>query len=310
MKKNLIISLTMIVVLIIGILTPLVSSGDQHFLTVFFLFNWRYTGFSLILWIPFAMAVSVSILQFFPKYKGYTYFLSLITFVYFIFNYWIAKYFLGEDGSLYLNVGGYLLIVAMAINVIRLHLSVMDEYSFSVKDIVEIAVFTGLAIALDLDFFKISVGANGGSISFVMVPLIIISIRKGFYKGFIASGIIFGIITCLLDGWGLQFFPFDYFLGFGSLAIVGLFNPLTFNKEHKFTWLGLVFILTSTLLAVTLRTLSSTISGMIFYEMSFGASLSYNLTYMLPASLVTIALICLLYQPLIKVNKIYPSQSK
>ena len=95
---------------------------------------------------------------------------------------------------------------------------------FSIKDIVEIGILISLSLVFDQSFLKIRIGQNGGSISLVMLPLCILSLRKGFVKGFIGCGVIFGLISCFLDGYGFFTFPLDYLLGFGSIAVIGIFN--------------------------------------------------------------------------------------
>ena len=82
----------------------------------------------------------------------------------------------------------------------------LDDNKLMIKDIVEIAIFVSFAIVLDLPFFKIRIGANGGSISLVMIPLCIIALRKGTIKGFIAAGFVYGILNCLLDGYGIVYY--------------------------------------------------------------------------------------------------------
>ena len=56
--------------------------------------------------------------------------------------------------------------------------------NLNIRDMVEIAMFCAMAIVLDLTFFKIRIGQNGGSISLVMLPLSFLCVRKGFVKGF------------------------------------------------------------------------------------------------------------------------------
>ena len=70
----------------------------------------------------------------------------------------------------------------------------------------------------------IRIGATGGSINLAMLPLLIISLRHGPFKGFIGGGIIFGFITCLIDGYGLITYPLEYFLAFGIVGILGFFS--------------------------------------------------------------------------------------
>ena len=80
----------------------------------------------------------------------------------------------------------------------------------SVKEMVEMALLVALAVVLDLDGFKISLSADGGSIGFTMVPLFILGYRHGFFKSLIGVGVIYGLTTALLDGHGLIYYPFDY----------------------------------------------------------------------------------------------------
>ena len=103
---------------------------------------------------------------------------------------------------------------------------------FSVRDICEIALLCSLAIVLGF-FCEIKVGQNGGSIGFSMIPLLFICYRHGVLKGFIASAIIYGFASCLYDGYGLHCYPFDYFLAYGSLAIVSLFYKKIFHRTNS-----------------------------------------------------------------------------
>lgn len=180
------------------------------------------------------------------------------------------------------------------------------DNQYSIYDIVESAMLVALAIGLDLPSLKIQLGANGGSISFTMIPLFILALRQGPVKGLLGCGVVYGFITCILDNWGLFSFPFDYLLGYGSIAIVGFFNKLIFAENNrKVTIKGICFIVLGSMLAITGRLLSSTLSGIIFYEMqTFWDSLIYNAIYILPSGAIVIASLIALYKPLLLINNI------
>ena len=129
------------------------------------------------------------------------------------------------------------------------------------------------------------------------------------FKGFIGAGIIYGAITSMLDGWGMQYYLFDYLLAYGSLSVIGLFSPLIFKKENKTVWLSIIFLVIGVVVAVTLRLAFATLSGMIFYETSFIESLAYNALYILPSGGGALALLLLLYKPLEMINKRFPVKS-
>ena len=83
-----------------------------------------------------------------------------------------------------------------------------------------------IALATVLSFIEIQLGANGGSINFTMLPLLILAYRHGAIWG-ISSGLVFGFIKCLIGGgigWGLPSVLLDYVLAYGAVGIAGLFK--------------------------------------------------------------------------------------
>ena len=117
-------------------------------------------------------------------------------------------------------------------------------FGFNVHDIVEIAMFVAIALVLD-NFLKIPLGASGGSINLAVLPLVLLALRHGWFKGFVAGGIIFGFISCLIDAYGLVTYPLEYFVTFGSIAIVGVFSKLITTLYYFWLFLYLVALIQS-----------------------------------------------------------------
>ena len=185
-----------------------------------------------------------------------------------------------------------------------------DLFKFSIRDITEIAVMVALAIILD-KFVKIQVGATGGSINIATVPLFIIAFRHGWFKGLIASGILFGIVTNLLDGYGINTYPFEYLIAFGSIAIAGLFGKMIFNnfKSEKFAYksLSFVFLIASVTIHFVIRLLFATFDSMLFYEVDFAGGISYNLSYIGPSCLAVLVVLIALLPAIHSINTLYPT---
>ena len=177
----------------------------------------------------------------------------------------------------------------------------------TVQEMVETAMLVALAIILDLPFLKFRIGQNGGSVSFTMVPLFILAIRRGPIKGFIGCGIIYGIITCGIDGWGIQTFPFDYLLGYGSIAIAGFFEKPILESKNE--WKGLLFLIIAVFLGCFGRFVFATISSMVLYEYAFVPALVYNISYIGISAGFVIALMLILYKPFLLVNNRFPTKS-
>ena len=124
----------------------------------------------------------------------------------------------------------------------------LSNQSATTKQIAEEGVL--LAMAFVLNLIKIPVGATGGSINFQMLPLMIIALRHGPAHGFIAGGIVYGLITCLTDGYGFACYPFDYLIGFGSVAVMGLFRKQIFGENQEgYNLKGLIFIFVAGVIA-------------------------------------------------------------
>jgi len=159
------------------------------------------------------------------------------------------------------------------------------------------------ALAVILTWAEIQLGALGGSINFVMLPLIIIAWRYGVLWG-IGSGLIVGFIKCLIGGgigWGLPSILLDYVLAYGAVGLAGLF------KNHK--W-GLEI---GAVVGCIARFIIHFISGITIYAIvsaetvlgvttanAYVYSLLYNGLYMVPSSVVVIILAIILKKPLKK----------
>ena len=174
----------------------------------------------------------------------------------------------------------------------------------TIKQIVEEGVLISLAFVLN--FIKIPLGPSG-SINFQMLPLMIIALRHGPQHGFIAGGIIYGLLTCLTDGYGFITYPFDYLIGFGSVAVMGFFRSLIFGKDQKgYNFKGLLFIFIAGVLSTAIRFIGSTVSSIVVYEYDLVSALSYNALYIPLSGLAAIIAIMAMYGPLVKINKRYP----
>jgi thiamine transporter len=184
----------------------------------------------------------------------------------------------------------------------------MKKPILTVKEMVEMAMLVALAVVLDFDAFKIQIRSDGGSISLTMIPLFILAFRRGPIKGFIASGIVYGLITCLLDGYGFITYPLDYLLAYGSIGVAGLFKNLIFNKDSNapIKYRQFVFLALAVVSSVFLRLGFHTISGMVLYETPFWGSVIYNSPVLVSGAIV-LTLLIVLYYPLTKINRRFPT---
>ncbi|MCM1260733.1 MAG: energy-coupled thiamine transporter ThiT [Prevotella sp.] len=184
-------------------------------------------------------------------------------------------------------------------------------FGFTVRDIAEIAILCAIAVVLD-KFVKLSIGATGGSINIAMVPLFIIALRHGWFKGLIAGGLVYGLISCLLDGYGLITYPLEYLVAFGSVAITGLvakwINQFYLNKTTKSVILSFLCLIGSMLAAFIIRFICGSIDSVLLYDYTWSAAFVYNAPYVFISGAAVAVIMCLLLPSIVLLNREYPTQ--
>lgn len=148
-----------------------------------------------------------------------------------------------------------------------------------------------IALAVVLSFVKIWSMPQGGTVSLTMLPLFVLSFRRGALAG-ILGGIIYGAISIVFDG--VIYHPMsillDYTLAYGLLGISGFF---------KKSCSGIVL---GTVSGTVLRYICSLLSGAILFadyapegQNPWIYSLGYNAAYMLPELIICIIALIALY---------------
>lgn len=161
----------------------------------------------------------------------------------------------------------------------------------------EIAIFASIGFILDLlaslysGFF-----VNGGSISFAMIVVVIISYRRGVLSG-VCCGLIMGILD-LTDGFytftdtwykSILQIGMDYIFTYMAVGVVALAKPLIKRFNYVF------IIVLSTIFGGGLKFFLHFLSGILYWPEFPGQpflerclySIVYNGSYMLPSIIVS-----------------------
>ncbi|MBO5870694.1 MAG: energy-coupled thiamine transporter ThiT [Clostridia bacterium] len=183
----------------------------------------------------------------------------------------------------------------------------------NLRALCEAAIMVALAVVLTLlrfPPFNIDLWGNGGSIDFVMVPLVVLAWRRGVTWA-VPAGLAFGFLKCLISGgigWGILSVLLDYVLAYGMVGIAGIFK----DKKN-----GLVL---GAVVGSVARFIVHFISGVTIWKiavgdevalfgmnfdssMSFIYSLLYNGGYMLGNMIFCVVAVILLAKPLSKLPK-------
>lgn len=180
--------------------------------------------------------------------------------------------------------------------------------SSNIRRITEGAVC--VALALVLSYLRIRVAALGGSIDLVMVPLIIFAVRWGVGWG-LGAGLVFGTLKFFLAGgtavnW--ESMLLDYSVAYMFVGFAGLLR----NKWELLS--------VAALIGCVARFAVHFLSGVTIYAIVEPAeamgvltgnaalfSLLYNISYMLPNTILAVAICGLLVKPMKAVAKKFPS---
>lgn len=145
--------------------------------------------------------------------------------------------------------------------------------------IVEVSIFSALGLILDLvcGMYCAPMWLNGGSISLAFIPIFIMGYKYGL-KGGLLTGLIVGTIQILWSKYliTLPQILLDYVVPNVVLGLVGLVNkPVKSNNRI----ISSLYICGSILVVCLLRLTSLTLSGILYWETGFVASIIYNGSY-------------------------------
>lgn len=160
-----------------------------------------------------------------------------------------------------------------------------------------------VAAAIALSYLEIQIGAFGGSIDFVMVPLVLLAVRRGPVWG-LAAGLVAGTLKFFLAGgyalnW--QSMLLDYSLAYMLVGLAGLMKGRKYSMAVGAVIGGLGRLIIHFISGITIYAewmpeefLGLTMTNVWFY------SILYNGLYMIP-DIILAAIICtLIAKPLDK----------
>ena len=164
--------------------------------------------------------------------------------------------------------------------------------------IVEIALTAALSAVLSLFAVRLPINFAGGTISLSMVPIFVLSLRRGLWPGVIA-GVLFGCADLLIE----PFFvapvqvALDYGVAFGAVGLTGLgcgvYHKALARGAARAALVGVPFMV----LGGFARFAAAWLSGVVFFGQNAPAgqpvwlySLVYNISYIGPSLVISIAL--------------------
>ncbi|MEO4055425.1 energy-coupled thiamine transporter ThiT [Solibacillus sp. CAU 1738] len=162
--------------------------------------------------------------------------------------------------------------------------------------LVEIAIFAAIGIILDMLSFSLP---QGGSVSFVMVPIVLMAMRWGIGAGLV-TGLLIGVLQMVLGPkiyhWAQALLDYGFaFTAVGLAAVVRqpLLTALAGMNKVKIA----IYVSIGAIIGGLLRYFVHTLSGVVFFSEYAGDqnvwvySIVYNGSYMLPAIILT-AVVC------------------
>jgi thiamine transporter len=159
--------------------------------------------------------------------------------------------------------------------------------------LVEVAIFVGIGLVLDKISF--SLWAQGGSVSFVMVPILLIAVRWGLSAGVI-TGLLIGVLQMLLGAYIFHWAQalLDYVVAFSVVGLAGIFRKQIVQAVNEMNKKRIIlYIVYGIIIGGLLRYAAHSIAGVVFFKEYAGDqnvwlyTLIYNGSYMIPAIILT-----------------------
>jgi thiamine transporter len=166
----------------------------------------------------------------------------------------------------------------------------MKNLRLSIRQMALMGMLVAISIVLDA-VFKFYQQANGGSINLAMVGLVLIALSFGWWQTWLATTIVFGLLTAFLDGY-IAYYLFDYFLALTGFVVIALMRK-TIIASHEIK--GLITLTWTFAVAFSWRLLMHVISGVLYFEVDWAGSFAYNISYLMPSFFLSFAIILTLY---------------
>ncbi len=138
--------------------------------------------------------------------------------------------------------------------------------SIPTRILVEISLCVALAVVLNaLTLLRMP---YGGTVSLVMLPIIVIALRRGVFAG-VTTGVIYGLIELMIDPvivHPLQV-VLDYVIAFGAVGVAGIFRTVYLRtaEANSRSIRGLALLFLAVALSSALRYCAHVVSGYIFF---------------------------------------------
>src|SRR5699024_4203862 len=172
--------------------------------------------------------------------------------------------------------------------------------------LIEVAIFTALALVLDIiPFLKFKIWPAGGSISFAMIPIFIVAFRWGL-KGGLLSGFLWGILQIAVgDAYILNFYQglIEYGLAFTGLGLAGIFaKPVQQAVKNKQVGQTFLYLAAGIIVGGLARFAGHFAAGWFFFADAAPEGQSpalysfiYNSTYMFPSMIICLVVLFILF---------------
>lgn len=158
--------------------------------------------------------------------------------------------------------------------------------------LVEIAVFAAIGLVLDRLAFSMP---QGGAVSFVMLPIVIMAIRWGLQAGLV-TGLLIGVMQMMFGAYILHWAQalLDYGVAFTVVGLAAVMRePILKALQNKNKGQMVAWIVVGIVIGGFGRYIAHTLAGAIFFAEFAGDqnpwlySIIYNSTYMIPAIAIT-----------------------
>ncbi|SEO25048.1 thiamine transporter [Amphibacillus marinus] len=170
--------------------------------------------------------------------------------------------------------------------------------------LIEVAIFSALALVLDLLPLSFKVWGQGGSVSFAMIPIFIVAFRWGL-KGGLLAGLLYSILQMAIgDAYIVHWAQalLDYPIAFTVLGLAGLFAPavqaaLKADNISKF----IMLVSAGVFVGTSFRFIAHYAAGIVFFAAFSGDmnpwlySLVYNGSFLLPSAIINIVAVSFLF---------------